>query len=192
MEMSQVAVLVVGILCFGTGIAGMYVVWRACGYHGIRIVKGPNSGEKAAAKFIDVVERAERRLIIHDDGDKVQGTIYNDAPALAILEKRLEAKPELHVAILFNERHDLEVLKLKDRFGARCQVRYRDGGRPKGDIHYKIADDAMGYFSEHELGGNERSTWLYDLTRASRRARREMFGNHFRLFQQEFDRASPA
>ena len=145
-----------------------------------------NSDAIATMYFIKVVKAAKKRLIIHDDGDNVAGTPYNDENVLEALAKRLEDYKELEVNVLFNIKDEnLRIVQMAGKYDGRLRIRYKNE-RPKGDIHYKIADDTMGYFSEHDQGSSDRKIWLYDFTDATRKVRERAFGDHSRLFNREF------
>lgn len=148
-----------------------------------------NSNEVALDCFLRVVNAAENRLIVHDDGDNAADTPYNDERLLDVLAQRLKTCHRLEVKVLFNVKDEnLRIVQMANDYDHRLQIRYKDG-RPAGDIHYKIADDTIGYFSEHEQGSSDRKMWMYDFTDTTKTARERAFGTHSRLFEREFAQA---
>ena len=181
------AASMVGILA-----ATVYACWQ-CQSRGGNVVEDQNSGEKAVVYFMRVLEEANERLIVHDDGDSVDESIYNNKEVIAALDRKLSDRPELNVRILLNSPGvRLDVLKLAKKHGDQLQIRYRQGGRPVGDIHYKIADKDMGYFSEHEEGSPNRKIWVYEFQHAPKKARDRAFGDTIRRFEKEFTQAEAA
>lgn len=170
----------------------VYACWQ-CQSRGGNIVEDQNSGEKAVVYFMRVIEEANEQVIIHDDGDSVEESIYNNKAVVAALDRRLKDSPRLNVRILFNSPGvQLDILELAKKHGDRVRIRYRKDGRPVGDIHYKIADRRMGYFSEHDEGSTDRKVWIYEFQDAPRRARDRVFGDPIRRFEQEFAEARAA
>ena len=170
----------------------VYACWQ-CQSRGGNIIEDRNSGEKAVVYFMRVIEEADEQLIIHDDGDSVEGSVYNDEQVIAALDRRLGSGSRLKVSILFNNPGvQLDILELAKKHGDRLRIRYRQGGRPAGDIHYKIADRRMGYFSEHDEGSAYRKIWVYEFQDAPRKAQERVFEDPIRRFEREFAQAEAA
>lgn len=170
----------------------VYACWQ-CQSRGGNIVEDQNSGEKAVVYFMRVLEEANEQMIIHDDGDSVKESIYNNKEVMAALDRRLSGGSRLKVRVLFNiPSIQLDILELARKHGDRLRIRYRKGGRPVGDIHYKIADRRMGYFSEHDEGSTDRKIWVYEFQHAPKKARERVFEDPIRRFEQEFAQAEAA
>ena len=190
----DIRMIVVVVVTVGGAIMLVYATIMACQawYHrGGRITfLERNSNPKALHCFVQVVNAAENRLIVHDDGDNVADTPYNDQRLLDALAQRLQTRPQLEVQVLFNVKDEnLGIVQMADNYDHRLQIRYKHE-RPTGDIHYKIADDTIGYFSEHEQGSSDRKMWVYDFTDTTKKARQRAFGTHLRLFEREFAQAT--
>ena len=169
-----------------------YACWQ-CLSRGGNIIEDRNSGEKAVVYFMRVLGEADERMVVHDDGDDVPGSIYNNEHVLEALERRLRDKPELKVCMLFNNPGvQLKILDLAKTRRDQLQIRYRRRGRPVGDVHYKIADKRMGYFSEHDEGSTYRDIWIYEFQSAPKKACERAFGDHIRRFDSEFAEAQIA
>ena len=189
----EIRMIVVAVVTVGGGFVLVCATAIACWgwYHrGGRIMfRERNSNTMALEYFIRVVNAAENRLIVHDDGDNVADTPYNDERVLDVLARRLETCHKLEVKMLFNVKdEDLRIVRMANKYGHRLQIRYRNE-RPIGDIHYKIADNTIGYFSEHDQGSSDRKIWVYDFTDTTKTARERAFGSHSHLFEREFAQA---
>lgn len=189
-DLGDIVVVALGIVSMVVILATtVYACWQ-CQSRGGIVVEDQNSGEKAVAYFMRVLKEADEQLIIHDDGDNVAGTPYNDKDVMKALEERLKSS-DLKVRILFNVPDvDLGILSLARKYGDSLQIRYRKDGRPVGDIHYKIADRRMGYFSSHDEGSAYRKIWIYKFQHAPRKACDRAFGDSTRRFEQEFAEAA--
>ena len=191
-DVGTVIVLVLGAASAVVLLATTVYGCIACLSRGGNVVEDRNSGEKAVGYFMRVLDEANEQLIIHDDGDSVAQSIYNDTKAMAALDRRL-SDSELEVRILFNNPGvQLRILELAKKHSDQLLIRYRRKGRPVGDIHYKIADRHMGYFSEHDEGSSDRKIWIYEFGHAPRRARDRVFEDTIRRFEKEFKEAGVA
>ena len=136
---------------------------------------GVNDDNQAVAKFIEVVGHATRRLIIHDDGNKMPGTIYDSAEATEALDAQMNTHKGLVVECLFNSRDKLAMVEqLRHRHPSRFKVKYRrwPWRRPAFDVRYKIADDgAFGHLSHHPFGVKERHFEVRDCSDANQTER---------------------
>lgn len=189
----EIRMIVVVVITLGGTFVLVCATIMACRawYHrgGCIIFRERNSNEMALDYFVKVVNAAENRLIVHDDGDNVADTPYNDKRLLDVLAQRLETCHLLEVKVLFNVKDEnLRIVQMAHNYNHRLQIRYKDE-RPTGDIHYKIADDTIGYFSEHEQGSSDRKMWVYDFTDTTKMARNRAFGTHLHLFEREFAQA---
>ena len=192
-DLGNIIVLVLGAASLVVILATtVYACWQ-CQSRGGNIIEDEDRGDEAVVYFMRVLEEADEQMIIHDDGDRVDGSIYNHKEVIAALDRRLKSGSKLKVRILFNSPGvQLDILKLAKRHGNRLRIRYRKGGRPVGDIHYKIADRRMGCFSEHDEGSTGRKIWVYEFQHAPRKAQDWVFGDTVRRFEQEFAQAGAA
>ena len=186
-----VAVIILGVGSLVViSICGYYML-RACLLFGVFVEHGENDSALATRKFLELLDQAEHSLIIYDDGDPVEDSIYNSKKIISAFESLMRSQPQLVVRVLFNKRTSLSLPSVMcQQFGDRFQIRYREGDRPNRDIHFKIADDALGYFSEHKLGDMKRDFHYYDARHASERARSKAFGNHVQYFDKHFEGAA--
>ena len=160
----------------------------------VRIETGTNDDDQAVGTFIEVLRHATRSLVIHDDGNCMKRTLYNDREVIQAVESRLEAYPDLVVKCLFNVEEELAMVHLlQNKYADRFQVRYRTGPRPNFDVHYKIADaGCIGRFSDHDFGEAARDYELYDCTKVGQTERNAVFKKYLKRFDKEFRRGKVA
>ena len=163
----------------------------------VEVTRGVNDDSLAVGAFIDIVRGATRNLIIHDDGNKMQGrTIYDAPEVIQAVDDQMEKHEELAVMCLFNARDDLAMVdQLSKRYPERFHVRYRrwPWRRPAFDVHYKIADDgAVGHLSHHDWGAEERDFEVRDCLAVNRAERNIQLGKYMRRFKREFRLAKAA
>ena len=154
------------------------------------VTPGRNDDKQAVETFVSVVREAERSLIIHDDGNKAPGTIYDDPTVIAAMDDQMRKHKELAVKCLFNAHDELALVdQLSRRYPDRFHVRYRrwPWRRPAFDVHYKIADDgAIGHLSHHEWGAEKRGFEVRDCRRVRRAERNIQLGKYMRRFKRQF------
>lgn len=163
----------------------MYRAYQHCRFH---IVAVTNDNSEAIAQFVEAVDRADVELLIHDDGDKIEGSVYDDSDAIQAVKDRLIDRPRLRVRCLLNFNEDVEMAKLKDEFEERFQVRYLHQ-RPVEDVHFKIADRGKwAYLSTHRKGDTVRNGKICDGTQANERVRRAYVGDLLEAFEDGFSK----
>lgn len=163
------------------------MVWLAQGFLSVRVIRGDNDDHTATTTFICLVNEVENEMIIHDDGDNTENSIYNNDKAIEAVRKRLQEQEDLTIKCIFNKEEEIKMSSLGKQFPGRFQVRYRQGKRPAHDIHYKIIDDGRkGYLSVHDLGGCSRKYELVDCTDSPQRIRHRMFGKFYDQVKKEY------
>ena len=164
----------------------MYRAYQHCRFD---IVAVTNDNSEAVAQFVQAVEHAEVELLIHDDGDKVDGSVYDDRSAIQAVRDRLNERPGLRMRCLLNYNENVEMAKLKDEFEDRFRVRYLHQ-RPVDDVHFKIADHGKwAYLSTHRKGDTVRNGKVCDGTHANERVRRAYVGGYLEAFDEGFAKA---
>ena len=119
--------------------------------------RGVNDDEDAVSMFISLVKEAHESIIIHDDGNNSQSSVYNNLKVLNALRERIESKG-IEVKCLFNDDdQQLELLSLTREFPDNVKIWHSGGDKASRDIHYKIVDGGkLVHLSEHEHGSSER------------------------------------
>lgn len=188
-------ILFAGVL---TVTVGTFIVWMV--WDGIRhwraqpfdvvFTSGTNDDEQAVSGFVEVVRRATKNLIVHDDGNKMAGTIYDNPKAIEALDRQMNEHEQLVVKCLFNTRDELKMVEqLRQRHPERFKVKYRrwPWPRPAFDVHYKIADNgAYGHLSHHDMGERERHFEVRDCTAVNQTERNIEHGKYMRRFTRQF------
>lgn len=151
---------------------------------------GVNDDKEAVSRFVEVVQHAERDLIVHDDGDNMSDTIYNREDVIEAVDQQMAKHGELAVKCLFNTRAKLAMVEqLSERYPSRFHVRYSrwPWKRPTFDVHYKIADDgAIGHLSHHDFGAAERYFEVRNCLDVNQRERNIELGKYARRFKLRF------
>ena len=180
---------VIGVV-IGVAVVPAIAMWWWCADRlNVGVQSGGNDDDAATQMFLRVLRTAEKTLHVHDDGDKGNGSIYDDDDVVQAVRRQLEDRPELQIRCLFNDKADLKLVReLRAEYPDRFTVYYLSGPRPIGDVHYKIADGGvMGYLSSHEHGQPERNFKLLDCSAAKPRTRKKAFGKYL----EQFDRSIP-
>ena len=153
----------------------------------VKVQGGVNDDDTAATTFTDILRAAKNTLVIHDDGNKMAGTVYDDAGVVEAVRRQLASNRALRIRCLFNDREDLDLVRqMRAEYPDRFEVWYRSGPRPPGDIHYKIADDGtFGHLSSHGHGQPERRFKLLDCTNVKPRTRNRAFGKYLAQFEMD-------
>ena len=164
----------------------MYRAYQHCRFD-VRTATNDNS--TAIARFNEALSHASSELLIHDDGDQVNGTVYNHDATIQAVRKRLNKCKKLQIRCLLNFNESVEMTKLSNEFGTRFQVRYL-GQRPSGDVHFKIADRGKwAYLSTHSKGSIERDGQICDGTCANERVRQYYVSDLLEAFDEGFEKA---
>lgn len=164
----------------------MYRAYQHCRFH---ITTVANDNLEAIAQFAAALSHAKSELLIHDDGDKVKGLVYDHDATIQAIRDRLNECPELQIKCLLNFNDGVKVTGLVDEFGERFRVRYLHQ-RPADDVHFKIADRGKwAYLSTHRKGDIERDGEVFDGTRANARVRRHYVGDLLDVFDGAFEMA---
>ena len=164
----------------------MYRAYQHCRFH---IATVANDNLEAIAQFTAALSHAKNELLIHDDGDKVEGSVYDHDSTIQAIRDRLNECPGLRIKCLLNFNDGVRVTKLGDEFGERFRVRYLHQ-RPADDVHFKIADRGKwAYLSTHRKGDTERDGEVFDGTRANAHVRRHYVGDLLEVFDDAFEKA---
>lgn len=170
--------------------------------HGVLSLQGRNEPEVAIANFIKAVAHAEKSLIIHDDGNHMVDSLYNDPDAINAIVNRMKEHETLKVKCWFNVESAPELglvaaIRNDSLLATRFEVRYR---RPTllglwrsswFDPHYKIADGKYGTLSRHAFHSERRHFRIEDCVQASAKGRDITLGSYLRRFDRGFNKGLP-
>ena len=171
------------------------LIWMTCNLVTVRKRRVKNDDEVAKATFLEVLNGAEKQLIVRDDGD-APSSLYCDDDIAERVRSRLRQKKGLAIRVLFNYRKDgnkLAALQAEDEFRGRdrLDVRYLlPEQRPFKEVHGKIADNGRhGCLSVHAKDSQERDVEKFDCSR-SWLGRQFVFRRYIADFERQFQSAA--
>lgn len=152
-EWGVVFILVAGFL------TSMFLIISVQGDIRLREEVGENTDDHAVEMFIRLVNNTRRQIVIHDDGDDFEKSIYNDDNVIAALREQIQ-RHNIKVRCLFNFKDQpLKLLELarSSEFKKHIEIWHPKDGRQEPDIHYKIVDGGkLVHLSNHAPGAKER------------------------------------
>ena len=125
----------------------------------VRVVR--NNDRIAKDSFLRLLHVAERQMLVYDDGNNDEHSIYNHPDVVAQVEEKLRSTPRLKLDCVFN---DEDETLFKEKFLNHDQVTIRLRLRNPQRVHYKIIDGKLGYISFHEHGSDDRDGKWVDAT----------------------------
>lgn len=162
------------IIIVGTGVAlcfalAVRIVYRGLAFLQVSTASGWNSDETAAAQFIGLLDEAETSMVVHDDGNEMKGSIYENAKVVDAVRQKLSDNRGFRLSCHFNFDASLRFTsELAGCDGVRIEV--GNDARPEDDIHYKIIDGGRkAHVSHHELDSRERWYKVIDCSGVPRR-----------------------
>ena len=200
MQIVHIGFILFFILCMAYTYLALLTAWRLLNARFKAVVK-MNDSSAAGKAFAGLLGRAERRMVVYDDGNGGDSSIYNNEDILAKVMDRLEEKKDLRIQFCFNcdEPELLFRKEFRDNPHPRVSIKTLglDGDSRPDDMHYKIIDDGqMAHLSRHKFGSEERRFKLVDC-----RARPKFIsdfvsqatlGEYLEDFEEKFSRARPA
>ena len=109
----------------------------------------PNSNAEAEQVFLDLLREAETEIVMYDDGDIGEGSLYQSPKVVEAIKTKLQENPEFRVRCVLNEMHDtLFERELVTILGVEIRRRSSNPSR----VHYKIIDGLKAYVSCHQPG----------------------------------------
>lgn len=122
-----------------------------------------NSDEDATAMFINLIRLAKDQIEVFDDGNKMEGSIYENQDVVDELQKKLSENSQFKARFFFNADDDLS---LRQQLGDHERVEIHVGAgknRPDDQTHYKIIDNGLiAHLSRHAFGAGERTFEVLD------------------------------
>ena len=122
-----------------------------------------NSDEGAVSMFISLIRLAKERIEVFDDGNKMEGSIYESEDVVNELVRKLEENEQFEARFFFNADDEL-LLRRKLEDHERVEIYVGAGaGRPDNETHYKIIDNGLiAHLSNHVYGAGERTFEVLD------------------------------
>ena len=151
-----------------------------------------NDDDSVVGNFIELLDEARTSMIVYDDGNDMDGSVYNDSRVIDAVRRKLRSNPDFELRCLFNCNDEV---KFRKEFTDEPQVDIRtrsDGGRERR-VHYKIIDGGVkAYLSRHKLGSSQRRFKTVDCTNVSKRHRSRVAGIVLREHTEDFAMAFSA
>lgn len=154
-----------------------------------------NDHASVARNFIQLLGEARASMIVYDDGNNVQGSLYSEQSVIDAVRGRLRADPAFELRCLFDSDDQVEFRwELANEPQVDIRTR-RDSGRG-AKIHYQIIDGGeKAYLSRHGRGASKRRSRTIDCTGVPERHRsrvaKSMVGRHVADFARAFSAAAP-
>lgn len=150
--------------CVFAAIRMLYKAWPLLD---VIATNATNDDNTATEHFVSLLDEAEKKMVIYDDGNNMEGSIYNDPKVIDNVHNKLKQNPDFKIQCFFNFDHDLLFRKA---FGNHTRVDIRTGDNVESkDVHYKIIDDGRkAYLSRHDFSANKRNFRRIDCTRVRR------------------------
>ena len=150
----------------------VWVLHRALLYLDVKVTPVQvNDDDSVVSNFIELLDEAHTSMILHDDGNNMDGSVYNDRRVIDAVRGKLRVNPDFKLQCLFNCNEDV---RFRKEFANEPQVeiRTRTVTGSVGGVHYKIIDGGVkAYLSRHERGSRDRIYKIVDCTNVSKRHR---------------------
>ena len=185
--------MVAGALVAGT-VWGIWFLNRAFQYVYVRVTPVQvNDDDSVVTNFIELLSEARVSMVVYDDGNDMDGSLYNDPRVIDAVRSKLREHPAFKLQCLFNCDDDV---KFREELAheQRVDIRTRIDSGDQGEIHYKMIDGGVkAYLSLHALGSRDRIYKIVDCTTVSKRHRSRvaegLLGKHRADFARAFSAA---
>ena len=171
-------------------VATCFMVWLLNRGFQFLYIDAPPPGiyddELAVRSFVAMLGEARESMIVYDDGEDIEGSLYNDRRSIDAVRDKLQVNPEFRLQCLFNCDDHL-VFRQELASEPRVDIRIRSKRAPASAVLYKIIDGgAKAYLSRYDLGSKERRFRLVDCTGVSRRHRGRVADAVFGTYKEHF------
>lgn len=156
------AMILVGasvIFCF---LLSVRIVYRGLAFLQVSTASGWNSDETAVEQFIALLDEAKQSMVVHDDGNNMDGSIYHNKKIIDAVRRKLSENERFRLSCHFNFN---DAVQFTTELGgcSRVQIEVGDGARPDDDVHYKIIDGGIkAHVSRHKVASRERRYKMID------------------------------
>ena len=123
-----------------------------------------NDNEEAEKAFLALLTEAEAEVVMYDDGDTNDGSLYMSQEVVQAIKDKLREQPAFRVECVLNKRTG--VTRFETELAEERNVRIRERRENPSRIHYKIIDGKKAYVSCHQSGNAARNRRIIDCTNA--------------------------
>ena len=156
-----------------------------------------NNDDSTRTNFLELLKAASESMIVYDDGNKQDGSIYMNREFVETVAKAVQEKRERNagfgIRLLFNS-DDPELLfrqVLAGHPGIEIRINPPHGRRLK--THYKIIDGGkQAYLSQHPFGASNRRFKRVDCSKVPKRYFKKTADAVLGSFSRHFEKAFPA
>jgi len=162
---------VVAIQLVAMAIAVGYFVYKTWYVLPLVIERGRNSDTFTVTTFIDLVGKARGLMLVCDDGNEMQGSIYQSPEVVEAVKTKLARDQQFRMHCMFSSDFKSEFRQEFERpsYGGRIKFVEVESRRT---IHFKIINEGgEAYVSEHLEGDRERRYTIYRNLRGPLRRR---------------------
>ena len=163
-----VVTLLVGawvILCM---IAAIVILYRGWAFPRVTTVVDRNSDKTATKNFLALLQDAKESMVVYDDGNKMDGSIYEEDKVIDAVRRKLSENPKFKLSCYFNVDGDMPFTRALEKH-ERVRIVTGSGDRPDDDVHYKIIDGGIkAHISRHAFASQERRYRVIDFTKVPR------------------------
>ena len=158
---------VVVVLCLAVAVR---IIYRGWAFLQVSTTSDWNSDETAVEHFLALLDEAKTCMVVHDDGNKMEGSIYENQDVIDAVRRKLSDKPDFRLSCHFN--FDDAMPFTKELEGVRgVQIKTGQGDRSQDDVHYKIIDGGLKvYLSKHAVASKARRYKVIDCGSVPRRS----------------------
>ena len=152
-------------------IASIAILYRGLGFLLVTTMTGRNSDKAAVENFLALLEDAKESMVVYDDGNRMEGSIYQNDRVIEAVHRKLSENPKFRLSCYFNVDDDVPFTR-KLKHHERVRIVMGGGDRPDDDVHYKIIDGGVkAHISRHRFASKERRYKVIDCTRVPKRQR---------------------
>lgn len=145
--------------------------------------------DSAVTSFVAMLDEAQESMIVYDDGDNIEGSLFNDRRAINAVRGKLQAYPAFKLQCLFNCDGRLAFQQELER-EPQVDIRIRSRSAPDSAVRYKIIDGgAKAYLSRYDLWSKQRRFRIVDCTGVPLRHRSRVADSVLGPFKEHFDYA---
>ncbi len=131
---------------------------KLCELSTLKLEVGTNDNRLATGMFLALLNDAECEMLVCDDGDQMEESIYENSDVIQAVRVKLEANPRFKMRCMF---YSDDETKFRTAFRDQDRVDIKVV-KCRRDIHFKIIDDGRkGYVSKHPRGESERAYRSY-------------------------------
>ena len=165
--LANIVVGVVVVLCLAVAVR---IIYRGWAFLRVSTTSDWNSDETAVEHFVALLDEAKTSMVVHDDGNKMEGSIYENKDVIDAVRRKLSDEPDFQLSCHFN--FDDTMPFTRELQGVRgIKIKTGQGDRSHDDVHYKIIDGGLKvYLSRHAVASKARRYKVIDCSSVPRRS----------------------